>query len=161
MMFIVRGRLVRDATIAAIAASLTACGGNGLDASDRTAIRAALARWAAASTPAQACAVMSSGFRFFVGRGNYFSCAKDLGKTLGPLVPQRATVRRIEDRGGQVAVYATVVGRGPHASTVEHQGAETFWFVWQRGAWRLNSVGYRVGLGPPPPGAPGTPPLKR
>jgi hypothetical protein len=155
------GRLLaRAGVIGACALTLGACGSSGLSAQDRSAIAGALARWAASRTPAQACAVMSSGFRFFTGNGNYFDCAADLVRTLGPVTPQTITVTALIDQKGQVAVHARVKGRGPHASKLEDQAAETFWFVYQRGAWRLNSIGLRVGVGPPPPGAPGTPPLK-
>jgi hypothetical protein len=153
--------LTRAAVIGACAVTLNACGSSRLSAQSRSAIGETLTRWAEARTPAQACAVMSSGFRFFTGRGNYFDCAADLVQTLGPVTPQTVSVTAMTDQNGQVAVRTRVKGSGPHASKLEHQGAETFWFVWQRGAWRLNSIGERVGLGPPPPGSPGTPPLKR
>jgi hypothetical protein len=146
--------------IGACALTLNACGSSGLSAQDKSAIARELTQWAAAHTPAQACAVMSSGFRFFTGKGNYFDCAADLAQTLGPVTPQTVTVTAMTDQNGQVVVRTQVKSPGPHASKLEHHGTETFWFVFQRGAWRLNSIGERVGLGPPPPGSPGTPQLK-
>lgn len=140
---------------------LSSCGSPGLGSSDKSEIRAALARFTAARTPIQACAVMSSGFRFFVGKGDYFGCAKRFVGTVGRLTPGVPVVERMAEQSGQVAVNATVTQAAAGGHKLAVRQPTTFWFVKQRGRWRLNSIGYREGLGPPPPGAPGTPPLKR
>lgn len=136
---------------------LSGCGHGGLDGSDQHAIRAALARWAAARTPAQACAVMSSGFRFFVGNGDYQDCASHFAEVLGAPVAESVTVESMREQNGQVAVHATVGGQRSRNSKVESHGPQVYWFVWQRDAWRLNSIGDRVGLGPPCHTYPGHP----
>lgn len=124
---------------------------------------AMVTRWMSAGTPASACAEMSSGFRFFVGRGDYFRCAALITSELGPpSSSQRATIQRMSYQAGQVVVYVTISGgSGLPAHDLEHPpGPNRFYFVRQRGVWKLNSIGDREGLGPPAPGAPRTPPLK-
>jgi len=143
----VRGRLA--VAVAACAMLAVACGAGGASHSDTRAIRLALARWAAARTPAQACDVMSSGFRFFVGNGDYMNCVGRLTAMIGAVGQEQVAVEGMRRVGGQMAVRARVVRPRPEANRMEARGEQIYWFVWQRGAWRLNSIGDEVGLGPP------------
>jgi hypothetical protein len=148
------GSLVRSLALVSAALFLCSCSSHsGLSATDKADIRTTLTQWAGATTPAQACAVMSSGFRFFAGKGEYDDCAKDFTSTLGPLTPQTVEVLGIREQEGQVAVTATVMSI--HPGTHDRPVRQVFWLVHQRGAWLLNSVGDRMGMGPPPCPPPG------
>ena len=153
-----RGGRSRVAVVIGSCALLaSSCGHAGVSDADARGIHVALARWAAATTPAQACDVMSSGFRFFVGNGDYMKCAADLAAILGPLGPEHLATGGMREQDGQVAVHARVVTPRTPTEKVESRGAQIYWFVWQRGAWRLNSIGDEVGLGPPCHTYPGHP----
>jgi hypothetical protein len=60
-------------------------------------------------------------------------------------------------QSGQAVVHARLRPRGRPDSEGR---AETVFLVRQGGSWKVNSTGVREDLGPPPPGARGTPPLK-
>lgn len=144
----------------AIGVAMGGCGSRGLSGAQRAGIQQAVARWAAAGTPQQACVLMSGGFRSFVGRGNPFDCARYFVATLGAPAPARIAVAQIAMRSGQALVRATIVtpntNRGGVATPViTHRMSMTLYYVHQRGAWRLNSIGVRKGVGSPAPGARG------
>jgi hypothetical protein len=92
---------------------------------------------------------MSSGFRFFVGDGDYLECAQNFATALGSVAPESVAVTSVKKDAGQVAVDAVVKDSKGREIRLEPAGRRVYWFVWQRGAWRLNSIGERVGLGPP------------
>jgi hypothetical protein len=144
------------ATAGAVAVGLCACGG-GSPAGGQAPIREALARWAGATSAREECASLSSGYRFFIGNGNYFDCVRDIARTLGPVVPRRVSVTSIRIESGQAVVRGRIrpIGGSPSSGRLD-----TFYLVRQDGTWKLNSTGVREGLGPPAPGAPGTPRLK-
>jgi hypothetical protein len=136
---------------------LCACGGS--STGQNAQIRVAISRWAGARSAAQECAMLSSGARFFIGRGDYFSCARYIArKPLGPVAPKLASVVGIRFQAGQAVVRARL---RPADRPRSSGGVVTVFLVRQGGAWRVNSTGVREGLGPPPPGAPGTPAVKQ
>lgn len=150
-------RLAGTAAVVALALLAGSCGHPAVSDKDAQRIRSALQRWASASTPVQACDVMSSGFRFFVGDGDFMKCPQRLVAVLGPLGVEHLAVQSMRRQDGQVAVRARVVTPRNDAEQVERTGEQIYWFVWQRGAWRLNSIGDEVGLGPPCHTYPGHP----
>lgn len=122
---------------------LSACGsGDGQAGGADAGVRAVLTQWATADSPAAQCTLVSSGFRFFIGNGNptKSACVAHARAVLGAPAPGPLTIHRIRADHGQTLVDASV---GEHRAT--------YYLVRQRGAWKINSIGIREGLGPSPP----------
>lgn len=95
---------------------------------------AAMDAWAAADTPAEACAVASLGFATFIGDGQADQCEAKITTNLGALVAQEVTVEDVSFEDGQALVRAVA------AAT---DGPVTYYFVQEDGTWKLNSIGER------------------
>jgi hypothetical protein len=107
-------------------------------------------KWAAASTPEQACAAVSVAFAGILGGGGAASaCPAHIVATLGTLETGTATIKKISVTNGVAIVNANIPNAVPEYTD--------FYFVQENGTWKLNSIGKpapAVPSGAPPPGSP-------
>lgn len=120
---------------------LAGCGSSDGDGSrsQSSGPRDTMARWAGARTAGEQCDLLSSGFRFFIGDGEpgRATCVARAPSFFGPPRPASLAIHRISTDHDQTLVDATVGG-----------DRITYYLVEQEGAWRINSIGIREGLGP-------------
>lgn len=131
---------------ASLSLLLTGCGDDDSGAGSDSGIKETMAAWSRASTPAEQCDLLSSGFRFFIGDDDpgRDACIANVEKVLGgPPAPGELKINKITEDHDQVLVDATL-GDGE---------SSTYYLVEQYGGWRINSINIREGIGPPPPPA--------
>lgn len=135
------------ATVPLVAVACSSSGGK--DDSANTAITAAMNKWAAATTPDQACAAVSTAFAGILGDGPASACPAHIVATLGALEEGTANIKKITVTNGVAVVNANIPTNVPTYTD--------FYFVQESGTWKLNSIGRpapAVPSGAPPPGAP-------
>lgn len=107
-------------------------------------------RWVAATTPAQACAAVSTGFAIFLGNGTASDCPSRIRSVLGQLQHGSADITAVTFERGEAVVTAAV------PPLISHYAS--YYFVSEAGQWKLNSIGTRrEPLPPASSAAPSTP----
>ncbi|HEY3924014.1 MAG TPA: hypothetical protein VGL75_05570 [Acidothermaceae bacterium] len=139
------------ALVAAVSLGAVACSSSGgKSSSENTAITAAMNKWAAASTPAQACAAVTVAFAGVLGGGGAASeCPTHIVASLGTLETGTAKIKKVSVANGVAIVNAIIPTNVPTYTD--------FYFVQENGTWKLNSIGKpapAVPSGAPPPGSP-------
>jgi hypothetical protein len=140
------------AVVAAVPLVATGCSSSGgKDDSANAAVTAAMDKWAAATTPDQACAAVSVAFAGFLGDGPASGCPAHIIATLGINGLEQGTVhvKKVTVTDGTAIVNANIVTSVPTYTN--------FYFVQESGTWKLNSIGNpapAIPSGAPAPGAP-------
>jgi hypothetical protein len=138
------------AMVAAVPLFAVACSSSsGKNDSANTAITAAMNKWAAATTPDQACAAVTIAFAGILGDGPAAGCPAHIIATLGTLETGTANIKKITITNGVAIVNANIPTSVPTYTD--------FYFVQDSGTWKLNSIGRpapAVPSGAPAPGAP-------
>lgn len=138
------GKAPWRAAMVAMACTLVACGGDdprpAAQAKQDTP-RAAMKRWAAAATPRVACDQMTFGFELFLSDGDPRQCVARMRRHL-QLDPGPVRIVSVRHHHGQELVKAAV----------GDEKATTYYFLFQHGRFRLNSIG--IDLGPNTPAGP-------
>jgi hypothetical protein len=136
------------ATVLLLAMACSSSGGK--NDSVKTAVTAAMNKWATASTPDQACAAVTVAFAGVLGGGGAASgCPGHIIASLGTLETGTVNIKKISVTNGVAIVNANIQTNVPEYTD--------FYFVQENGTWKLNSIGKpapAVPSGAPPPGAP-------
>jgi hypothetical protein len=139
--------LVAMVPLAAIACSSS----GGKTNATNTAVTAAMNKWAAATTPEQACAAVTTAFAGVLGGGGPASaCPAHIVASLGTLETGTANIKKVSVTNGVAIVNANIQTNVPEYTD--------FYFVQENGTWKLNSIGKPAPAVPSGAPAPGSPP---
>jgi hypothetical protein len=138
--------LVAIVPLAAIACSSS----GGKNDSANAAVTAAMDKWAAATTPDEACAAVTVAFAGILGGGDATACPAHIVATLGTLETGTAKIKKISVTNGVAIVNAIIPTNVPNYTD--------FYFVQDNGTWKLNSIGKPAPAVPSGAPAPGSPP---